>query len=220
MSSSKPNILNIILFLGAIVVLVAAFMLSKSNKPIRLLPIYGSKEYDPVKKDTDYHTVLDFKLTDQMGHTITLDSFKHKVFVANFFYASCPGICKKMNNELEKATKSFAGDPYVKFVSYTVDPARDTVAVLANYAKNHDAIPYQWYFLTGDKKEIYNLALKSYFAAVDDSAGNNFIHTQNMALVDTAGHLRGFYSGTDSTEVNRMIVDINLLLKEENLYKK
>jgi len=218
--SNKPNILNIVLFLGAIVVLVAAFMLTKSNKPIRLLPIYGPKEYDAVKKDTVYHTVLDFKLTDQMNHIVTLDTFKHKIFVANFFYATCPGICKKMNMELERATKSFAGNPFIKFVSYTVDPIRDTVAVLANYAKLHDAVPYQWYFLTGDKKEIYNLALKSYFAAVDDSAGNNFVHTQNMALVDTAGHLRGFYSGTDSADVDRMIVDINLLLKEEGLLKK
>ncbi len=211
--------LNIVLFLAAIIVLVGAFMMSRSNKPIRLLPIYGSKEYDATKKDTVYHTILDFKLTDQMGQTVTRDTFKHKVFVANFFYATCPGICKKMNSELERATKSFKGNPYIKFVSYTVDPRRDTVAVLANYAQLHDAVPYQWYFLTGDKKEIYNLALKSYFAAVDDSAGNNFIHTQNMALVDTSGYLRGFYSGTDSADVDRMIIDINLLLKEEGLTK-
>ncbi len=220
MSSNKPNILNLVLFGAAIVVLIGAFMLTKSNKPIRLLPIFGSKEYNPTTQDTDYHKVLDFKLTGEMGHTITLDSFKHKVFVANFFYATCPGICKKMNMELERATKNFKDNPYIKFVSYTVDPMRDTVPVLANYAKMHDAVPYQWYFLTGDKKEIYNLALKSYFAAVDDSAGNNFVHTQNMALVDTAGYLRGFYSGTDSADVDRMVVDIKLLLKEEGLIKK
>src|ERR1700722_1485818 len=104
MSSNKPNILNLVLFGAAIVVLIGAFMLTKSNKPIRLLPIFGSKEYNPATKDTDYHKVLDFKLTGEMGHTITLDSFKHKIFVANFFYATCPGICKKMNMELERAT--------------------------------------------------------------------------------------------------------------------
>lgn len=217
MSSNKPNILNIILFFAAIVVLISAFMLTRSNKPIRLLPIYGSKQYDAAKKDTVYHTILDFKLTDQLGQTVTRDTFRHKIFVANFFYATCPGICKKMNYELERATKKFSTSPSVKFVSYTVDPRRDSVPVLAEYAKMHDAVPYHWYFLTGDKQEIYNLALKSYFAAVDDSAGNNFIHTQNMALIDTAGYIRGFYSGTDSADVDRMVVDINLLLKEEGL---
>ncbi len=88
--------------------------------------------------------------------------------------------------------------------------------VLLSYAQMHNAIPYQWYFLTGDKKEIYNLASKSYYAAVEDSAGSNFVHTQNMALVDMNGHIRGIYSGTDSTEVGKMVIDINLLLQEES----
>jgi len=218
-SDSKFPVSNIILFIAAIGVLAAAFLVSKSTAPMRLLPIYGPKDYNATTKDTDYHKVLNFKLTSEMNHTVTLDSFKHKIFVANFFYATCPGICKKMNMELERATKNFAGNPYIKFVSYTVDPMRDSVPVLANYAKLHDAVPYQWYFLTGDKAEIYNLARKSYFAAVDEGDGSNFVHTQNMALVDTAGYLRGFYSGTDSAEVNRMIIDINLLLKEERLLK-
>jgi protein SCO1/2 len=86
---------------------------------------------------------------------------------------------------------------------------------MLEYAKMHDASPYQWYFLTGDKNEIYNLARKSYYAAVEDSSGNNFVHTQNMALVDYQGYIRGIYSGTDSTEVNKMVIDINLLLQEE-----
>jgi protein SCO1/2 len=218
-SQSKFPIINLVLLVVAIGVLIAAFKISRSNEPMRLLPIYGPKNYNASSNDTTYHKVLDFKLTDQMGHLVTLDSFKHKIFVANFFYATCPGICKKMNMELERATKDFTGNPYIKFVSYTVDPLRDSVPVLANYAKMHDAVPYQWYFLTGDKAEIYNLARKSYFAAVDEGDGSNFVHTQNMALVDTAGYLRGFYSGTDSAEVDRMIVDINLLLKEEKLYK-
>lgn len=208
-----------VLLLAAVGVLAAAYMVMKSNKPMRLLPIYGPKEYNATTHDTDYHQVFNFKLTSEHGHTITLDSFKHKIFVANFFYATCPGICKKMNAELEKATKNFAGNPNVKFVSYTVDPRRDSVPVLAEYAKMHDAVPYQWYFLTGKKDDIYNLAIKSYYASVDTADGVNFVHTDNMALVDTAGHLRGFYKGTDTTEVKQMISDINLLLKEEGLSK-
>jgi len=120
-----------------------------------------------------------------------------------------------MNSLLEDATKKLKGNASVKFVSYTVNPGNDSVPVLLEYAKMHDAVPYQWYFLTGDKKEIYNLARKSYYAAVADT-NEGFVHTQNMALVDMEGHIRGIYSGTDSTEVNKMMVDINLLLQEEN----
>jgi protein SCO1/2 len=215
MSSSKLSVMNILLFIVAIGALLGAFMLTGDKKPIRLLQYFGPREYDEVAKDTDFHKVMDFKLTDQYGQTVTLDSFKNKVFIANFFYATCPGICKKMNSELERATKNFIGNNKVKFVSYTVDPMRDSVPVLMQYAKLHDAAPYQWYFLTGDKSEIYNLARKSYYAAVADSAQGNFVHTENMVLVDTHHHLRGIYHGTDSADVNRMVKDIGLLLEEE-----
>ncbi len=217
----KLPIVNMMLLTCALIVLIVAFDVSRSKKPLRLLPYIGTYTLDSTvenaqyKVDTVYHKVLDFKLTDQLGETVTLDTFKNKVFIANFFFATCPGICKKMNNQLERATKQFIGNPLVKFISYTVDPVHDTVPMLLQYAKMHDAVPHQWYFLTGDKTEIYNLARKSYYAAVDDSGSNNFVHTQNMALVDINGHIRGIYSGTDSTEVNKMIVDINLLLQEE-----
>lgn len=220
-TSGKSIVINVALVACAVTALGIAFMRSNSKKPLRLLPYLGATTVDSslvdgkYKTDTVYHKVLDFKLTDQMGQTVTLDTFKNKVFVANFFFATCPGICKRMNSLLEGATQKFKGNPHVKFVSYTVDPLHDSVPVLLQYAKLHDAVPYQWYFLTGDKREIYNLARKSYYAAVDDT-GVGFVHTQNMALVDYEGHIRGIYSGTDSADVNKMIVDINLLLKEEN----
>jgi len=221
-TSGKSLTINIVLLLCALTALGIAFMRSNSKKPLQTLPYIGTSTIDSslvdgkYKIDTIYHKVLGFKLIDQFGQAVTLDTFKNKVFVANFFFAQCPGICKRMNSLLEGAAKKFNGNPSVKFVSYTVDPLRDSVPVLLDYAKMHDAVPYQWYFLTGDKSEIYRLARKSYYAAVDDSAGVSFVHTQNMALVDTQGHIRGIYSGTDSTEINKMIVDINLLLQEEN----
>ena len=214
--AAKPKfpVLNIILLAAAAVVLVIAFKFSKgANKPLSILPYYGPKHYNPVTKDTVYHTVLNFHLTDQMGQPVTLDTFSHKIFVANFFFASCPGICKKMNSELEWVTHKFAHNPNVKFVSYTVDPMRDSVPVLAEYAKLHNAIPYQWYFLTGNKDSIYNLAWKSYYSAVHQN-GVNFVHSSNLALVDRHGHIRGFYQGTDSADIVRMIADIHALLKE------
>lgn len=221
-TSGKSLAINIVLFACVIAALGIAFMRFNSKKPIRLLPYIGNTIIDSslvdgkYQKDTIYHKVLDFKLTDQFGQTVTLDSFKNKVFVANFFFAQCPGICKRMNSLLEYATKKFAGNAHVKFISYTVDPLRDSVPVLLEYAKLHDAVPYQWYFLTGDKSEIYRLARKSYYAAVDDSGANNFVHTPNMALVDYQGHVRGIYNGIDTAEVNKMVIDINLLLQEEN----
>lgn len=221
-TSGKTLTINIILFALAVTAVGIAFMRYTSKAPLRTLPYIGNWTLDSAKTDgkykvdTVYHKVLDFKLTDQFGQTVTLDTFKNKVFVANFFFAQCPGICKRMNSLLETATMKFKGNPQVKFLSYTVDPRRDSVPVLLDYAKMHDAVPYQWYFLTGDKEAIYNLAGKSYYAAVEDSAGSSFIHTQNMALVDKHGHIRGIYSGTDSTEVNKMVIDINLLLQEEN----
>jgi protein SCO1 len=220
--SGKTVTINIVLFALAFTALGIALMRSTSKKPLRILPYIGVTKVDSAlvdgkyKVDTIYHRVLDFKMKDQFGQTVTLDTFKNKVFVANFFFAQCPGICKRMNSLLEIAAKNFKGNPHVKFISYTVDPIRDSVPVLLDYAKMHDAVPYQWYFVTGDKKNIYDLARKSYYAAVDDSAGNNFIHTQNMALIDYQGHIRGIYSGTDSTEVNKMVIDIKLLLQEEN----
>ncbi len=221
-TSGKTLTINIVLLALAITAIGIAFMRYTSKAPLRTLPYIGIPTLDSTKVDgkykvdTIYHKVLDFKLTDQFGQTVTLDTFKHKVFIANFFFATCPGICKRMNSLLEDATKKFKGNNNIKFVSYTVDPRRDSVPVLLEYAKAHDAVPYQWYFLTGDKNEIYNLARKSYYAAVEDSAGGNFVHTQNMALVDTKGHIRGIYSGTDSTEVGKMVIDINLLLQEES----
>ena len=219
-TSGKSLVINIVLLTCALTALGIAVMRSTSKKPIRLLPYIGVNTVDSslvdgkYKVDTIYHKVLDFKLTDQLGQTVTLDTFKNKVFVAKFFFATCPGICKRMNSLLENATKKFAGNSHVKFVSYTVNPVNDSVPVLLEYAKMHDAVPYQWYFLTGDKKEIYNLARKSYYAAVADT-NEGFVHTQNMALIDYQGHIRGIYSGTDSNDVNKMVVDIKLLLQEE-----
>jgi len=220
--SGKSLTINILLSACAIAALSVAFMRSNSKKPLHLLPYVGVSKIDSslvdgkYKTDTIYHSVLDFKLTDQFGQAVTLDTFKNKIFIANFFFAQCPGICKRMNSLLEGATKKFAGNQHVKFVSYTVDPRRDSVPVLLEYAKLHDAVPYQWYFLTGDKNEIYNLARKSYYAAVDDSGENNFVHTQYMALIDYHRHIRGIYNGIDSTDVHKMIIDIGLLLQEEN----
>jgi protein SCO1/2 len=195
-------------FALSIILLCVIHLRSKRQK---VLPIYGSRSVNPVTHDTLYHQVLNFKLTDQMSQTVTLDTFRNKIFTANFFFASCPGLCKKMNSEMERVEKRFAGNSTVKFISYTVTPEQDSVQVLAAYAKIHNAVPYQWYFLTGDKKEILNQARFSYNLECD----NYLVHSQNITLVDKKGHIRGVYCGTLPPEMDRLIKDIELLLHEK-----
>jgi protein SCO1/2 len=182
------------------------------KREIRYLPVIGISRVDSVTKDTIYHTIAAFKLTDQFGQTITADTFHNKVYVANFFFVTCPGICRQMNNELERVQKAFMGNNKVKFISHTVTPDQDSVPVLLQYAKLHDAVPYQWYFLTGDKKQILDLAVHSYLAETD----GYLVHSQNLTLVDMEGRIRGVYSGTVPSDVDKLIKDINVLLKEES----
>ncbi len=177
-----------------------------------MLPIYGERSLDPATHDSVDHHVLDFKMTDQFGQTVTLDTFKNKIYCANFFFVTCPGICKKMNSELERVSKNFVGNSNVKFISYTVNPEQDSVPVLATYAKDHQAVPYQWYFVTGDKNEIIKQARFSYDLQTD----KNLVHSQNITLIDKKGRIRGVYGGIISEDMDRLIKDINLLLKEEN----
>ncbi len=180
-------------------------------KPRQTLPYYGSRHYDSITNDTVYHHVTNFKLTDQFGQTVTQDTFKNKIFAANFFFAACPSVCRIMNKELERVEKQFASNPEVKFISYSVTPEQDSVPVLAAYAKSHDAVPFQWYFLTGDKDEIVKQAHVSYNLVF----GNYLVHSQNITLVDKKGHIRGVYCGTLTTEMDRLIKDIQILLADD-----
>src|SRR6185312_4448766 len=183
-----------------------------SKTEVRYLPILGISTTDSVTKDTIYHTIANFSITDQMGQIVTQDTFSNKIYVANFFFVTCPGICKQMNNELESVQKAFAGNSKVKFLSFTVNPDQDSIPALQEYAKLHDAVPYQWYFLRGDKDQVLNLARNSYLAETN----GYLVHSQNLTLVDTKRRIRGVYSGISQPEVDKLITDIKLLLKEES----
>jgi protein SCO1/2 len=191
---------------------ISVLLMQCKRREVRYLPIMGISRVDSVTKDTVYHTIANFKLTDQFGQVVTVDTFRNKVYVANFFFVSCPGICRQMNNELERVQKAFVGNSKVNFVSHTVTPDQDSVPVLLQYAKLHDAVPYQWYFLTGDKKQILDLAVHSYLAETD----GYLVHSQNLTLVDMEGRIRGVYSGTVPSDVDKLMKDINILLKEES----
>jgi protein SCO1/2 len=186
------------------------------------LPYYHSANFTPLWKgestflvDT-LHTIAPFKFIDQQGDTVTNKTFESKIYVANFFFTICPGICPKMTNNLQQVANAFKNKP-ILFISHSVTPDIDSVAQLKKYAQDHQINNLQWHLVTGNKQEIYSLARQSYFVEQEigfDYTTQQFLHTEHFILVDQQGHLRGIYKGTLQLEVNRLIEDINLLLKE------
>ncbi len=198
----------IILFLLAL-----SFLWTSCNDgPLRTLPIYG-----PTNEETKAsHHVSPFSLIDQNGDTITNHTFDGKIYVADFFFTTCRSICPVMSTQMERVAAKYANNPNVLIISHSVNPEYDTPAVLKEYANMHHAVSGKWFFVTGDKKQIYDLARTSYLsiASKGDGGPDDFIHTQNFALVDKEKRLRGYYDGTDSTDVSRLLTDIDLLLQE------
>ena len=181
------------------------------SKPKQTLPYFGADS-----ESGRQHVISPFALTDQRDLTITRDSLKGKIYVADFFFTTCKTICPVMTTQMQRVYRQYKNDASIAFVSHTVDPDYDTPSVLSQYAKQNNANAGRWYFLTGDKKQIYDLARNSYFvdATEGDGGPDDFVHTQNFALVDKSMHLRGYYDGTDSLEINKLIKDIEVLKGE------
>jgi protein SCO1/2 len=170
--------------------------------------------------DTVFHTIPDFQLTDQHNNTVTSQVIKDKIHVADFFFARCLGICPKMTSQLQRVQEAFINNPEVVIMSYTVDPKNDTVEALQNYAEQYGAIKGKWYLMTGEKENIYRLAKKGYYVTAKEdnvqsaNLEDKFVHTDKFVLVDKKGHIRGFYNGTDPKEVEKLILEIKVLLNE------
>jgi protein SCO1/2 len=180
-------------------------LLREKAVPQSSLPVYGDAS------DGNQHTVSDFSLVNQDGRIVTADDYKDKIYVADFFFASCQSICPVMSDQMERVAEHFRKNPDVMFLSHSVKPDEDSVSVLKQYAIDHHA-DAKWNFVRGDVKDINNLAIQSYLMA--DSM-TEFVHTQFFALIDPHKRIRGYYDGTDSTDVNKMIRDIDVLLSEE-----
>jgi len=170
----------------------------------------------PVVKngDTVFQKIPDFRFVSQEGRTVTQADFENDVYVANFFFASCQDVCKKMSAQMVRVNEAFRDNPQVKLVSYTVDPERDSVAVLKQYAEMYQADPAKWLFLTGPKKELYTLAQNGYKVSAMQAPGKvpDFIHSEKLILVDKEKYVRGIYDGTNSQDVDRLITEITVLL--------
>ncbi len=183
------------------------------------LPIIGNTQYVEVngKIDTVYHTIPSFKLVDQEGDTVTEKTVEGKIYVADFFFGTCPSICPVMAQQMLRVHEKFKDVEDFAILSHTIDPAHDTVAYLKGYAEklgvmNNDT----WHFLTGPQEEIYELGEKDYMVTVgeDANAPGGFIHSGHFWLVDKERRLRGFYDGTIASHVDRLMNDIKKLQAE------
>jgi len=153
---------------------------------------------------------------DQDGKAFNQSDLEGKYYVSDFFFTTCPTICPDMSTQLKRVQEAYKADDDFMIVSHTVNPEVDSAETLKAYAELYEADPNKWVFLTGDKKIIYDLARKSYFAATTEGDGgvNDFIHTENFVLVDKEKRIRGFYDGTSEESVDQLITDIEILSQE------
>lgn len=187
-------------------------------KPVAIeMPYYGHKTVTKTG-DTIFQTVEDFSFVNQDGLTITQDSLKNKISVVNFFFTSCNGTCPKMNTSLMYLAERFEESPKIQLLSHTVNPERDSVATLKKYKFNRGWAVYDnWHFLTGNKKALYNMAEYSYLAIADGKSKEEFIHSDNIILVDGSGHIRGIFDGMGGNTEMKVIEDaIKVLIIESN----
>ncbi len=174
-------------------------------------------------RDTAYHTIPDFALTDQDGKPFNRQSIQGKIHIADFFFTRCGTICPKLSSQLNRVQDIFRQNDQIVLISYSVDPEYDTSEYLRAYAKRFEAIPGKWTFLTGSKAEIYRLIQKAYFLPVMDAGVSNgdpdetFSHSEKVVLVDKEGIIRGYYDGTDKEDIDRLVLETRVLL---DTYKK
>lgn len=192
--------------------------------PIPKLPVYqpnmvnaelvdSTKQY--IKK---YHTIADFALVNQNGDTISQKHYENKIYIADFFFTTCPTICPIMTDNMVKLQEILKDQNDVLLLSHSVTPEIDSVPVLKAYAEKKGVNDAKWNMLTGDKKLIYDLARKSYLVAKDEPYGGEYdmIHTENFVLVDTKRRIRGFYDGTNWEEMETLLKDLEILKMETN----
>ena len=188
------------------------------------LPIYQPSNFEAKLVDSTiqyvkkYHKIADFSLTNQNGKTITQNDYANKIYVADFFFTTCQTICPIMTDHMYRIQQEFIDAKDVMLLSHSVTPKIDSVAQLKKYAKLKGVNDTKWNLVTGDKKHIYELTRKSYFAVLTDGNGDQFdmIHTENFILIDKKQRIRGTYDGTDPEAISQLLKDIKKLKRMEN----
>jgi protein SCO1/2 len=204
-----------LLLLPLIALAISCGAPSEKTSEVVELPILGERYVDD-NQDTVYHTIADFAFVNQVGDTIRKEDMAGKIYVADFFFTSCPTICPVMKKEMLRVYEQFKGEPNLRILSHSIDPNHDTQAVLKDYAEKlgvPDAAT--WNFLTGDQEKIFEIGQTSYLTTTmaDDMEPGGFLHSGAFLLVDQQGRIRGVYDGTKTEQVDRLLADIPKLLK-------
>jgi len=210
----------------SLITIALAILIGCKNKPAELpLPFYNKPDFTPEwinKTDTGYrniHTIPAFSFTDQDGQTVSEKTVEGKIYVADFIFTRCGGICPKMTDNMGILQQKFRNDTGVLFLSHSVTPDMDSVPVLKKYAVKKGIISGKWHVVTGSLDEIYALAKKQYYAGDTVGyyqTGNEFLHTENFLLIDKHRRIRGVYNGTLPLEMQRLTEDIITLKKEDS----
>lgn len=215
---------RIIIFVSILItgITIAYFVNIQDYNPDEL-KVYQPKDINPELKDNSInyneknHKIGDFAFLDQTGDTITKKDVEGKIYVADYFFVTCPSICPKMSKQMKRLQDRFEDDAEVLLLSHTVHPEHDSVEVMAKYGEKYGAIPKKWFLLTGDKTELYKLARQSYFVlkpaevGQPGDGGSDFIHTNNFVLIDQKSRIRGYYDGTNPQEIDQLMIDIEKL---------
>lgn len=193
-----------------LITLIVGFSCTKENPTI---PIYSQKI--EVNGDSIYTQISDFQFIDQDSQYITKETLNGKIYITDFFFTSCPTICPRMKSQMKRLYDKFYDNSNIIFISHSIDPNYDTVPVLKEFSDKLEIQSSKWHLVTGDRKEIYDIA-KEYMvsAAEDPKAPGGFIHSGAFILMDKKGRIRGYYDGTDELKVNKLIEDIGILLLE------
>lgn len=212
-------------FFGIVLLILSVIIISiiySALKPKKVLPIFQPAQISTALVDSTlqhvkkYHAIADFSLTNQNGKTITQADYADKVYVADFFFTTCQTICPIMTDHMKEIQEALKNDSNIMLLSHTVTPEIDSVAQLKKYALEKGVNDAKWNLVTGDKKQIYELARKSYLAAKDNPYDQyDLIHTENFVLVDTKRQIRGFYDGTNPEDIDKLLADIKVLKNED-----
>ena len=217
-SNYKP--FAIVLLVLSIVIISIFYQILK---PREVLPIFQPAQVNVELVDSTiqhvkkYHTIADFSLINQNGKTVTQDTYNNKIYIADFFFTTCQTICPIMTDHMVILQNKLKLDPDIMLLSHTVTPEIDSVAQLKKYALNKGVLDSKWNLVTGDKKEIYQLARKSYLAVKSNGDGGEYdmIHTENFILVDQKKRIRGYYDGTLEEDIESLLNDIDILKQEQ-----
>lgn len=205
----------VLLCLSAVIV----YLFYNALQPKKVLVVYQPSMVNPELVDSTvqyvkkYHTISDFSLINQNGEIITEKDYEHKIYIADFFFTTCPTICPIMTKNMADIQERIKNDNDILLLSHSVTPQIDSVAQLKKYALEKGVDDTKWNLVTGDKKQIYKLARKSYLAVKEDGDGGPFdmIHTENFILVDKKRRVRGFYDGTKQEDIERLMGDLEIL---------